>query len=245
MDGQDTPPDASRRGMAEDVRRGLLAGLAILALVIPPVQQVLVQVAAPVSAGRLPDFGHTPASAATRQVVHWVAGTGNHSGQPFVVIDKKAARLYVFDAAARLRDSTPVLLGSAPGDDTVPGIGLRPIAEVRPEERTTPAGRFVGTPGRNHTGEDVVWVDHDAAVSMHRVRTTQPDERRLERLASPSIDDKRISYGCINVPADFYDTHIRPTFSSRRAVIYVLPEHKSLQQVFGFQEQPVTPGIPS
>ena len=34
MDGHDTPPDASRRGMAEDVRRGLLAGLAILALVM-------------------------------------------------------------------------------------------------------------------------------------------------------------------------------------------------------------------
>ena len=245
MDGHDTPPDASRRGMAEDVRRGLLAGLAILALVIPPVQQVLVQVAAPVSAGRLPDFGHTPASVATRQVVDWVAGTGNHSGQPFVVIDKKAARLYVFDAAARLRDATPVLLGSAPGDDSVPGIGSRPIAEVRPEERTTPAGRFMGMSGRNHTGEDVVWVDHGAAVSMHRVRTTQPTERRLERLASPSVADKRISYGCINVPADFYDAHIRPMFSGRHAVIYVLPEHKSLQQVFGFQARPITHAMPS
>jgi len=230
--------------MVEDVRRGVLAGVAILALVIPPGHQLPLQ-AAPVSARLLPDFGTTEASAETRQVVRWVAGTGNHGGQPFVVIDKKAARLYVFDATARLRDATPVLLGSAPGDDTVPGIGSRPIAEVRPEERTTPAGRFVGTPGRNHTGEDVVWVDHGAAVSMHRVRTTQPEEHRLERLASPSIAAKRISYGCINVPADFYDTHIRPAFSGRRAVIYVLPEHKSLQQVFGIQAPPALHERPS
>ncbi|MDT4888495.1 hypothetical protein FQZ97_1250530 [compost metagenome] len=99
--------------------------------------------------------------------------------------------------------------------------------------------------GRNHTGEDVVWVDHGAAVSMHRVRTTQPTERRLERLASPAVADKRISYGCINVPADFYDAHIRPVFSGRHAVIYVLPEHKSMQQVFGFRAPPITHAMPS
>lgn len=238
------PPDAVRPGLIEDIRRGVLAGVAILALVMPPAHWVPLQ-AAPVSASLLPDLGTTGASTETRQVVHWVASTRDHRGQPFVVIDKKAARLYVFDAAARLRDATPVLLGSAPGDDSVPGIGSRPIAEVRPEERTTPAGRFMGMSGRNHTGEDVVWVDHGAAVSMHRVRTTQPTERRLERLASPSVADKRISYGCINVPADFYDAHIRPVFSGRHAVIYVLPEHKSLQQVFGFQAPPVTHARPS
>ena len=39
----------------------------------------------------------------------------------------------------------------------------------------------------------MVWVDYDAAVSMHRVRTTNAAERRLARLASPGIDDNRIS----------------------------------------------------
>ena len=137
------PPDAVRPSLIEDIRRGVLAGVAILALVMPPAHWVPLQ-AAPVSVSLLPDLGTTEASTETRQVVHWVADTGDHSGQPFVVIDKKAARLFVFDATASLRDATPVLLGSAPGDDSVPGIGSQPIAEVRPEERTTPAGRFVG-----------------------------------------------------------------------------------------------------
>ena len=108
-----------------------------------------------------------------------------------------------------------MLLGLAHGDDSVPGIGERQMSEIRPEERTTPAGRFVSEPGRNLQGEDIVWIDYDAAVSMHRVRATNPAERRLERLASPGVDDNRISYGCINVPADFYDAHLKPVLGAR------------------------------
>ncbi|MFZ2828044.1 L,D-transpeptidase [Hydrogenophaga sp.] len=152
---------------------------------------------------------------------------------PFVVIDKPAARLYVFDAHARLQAHTAVLIGSALGDHSVPGIGQKAIADVQPDERTTPAGRFNGKLGRNLTGEDVVWVDHEAAVSMHRVRTHQPAERRPQRLASETIEDNRISYGCINVPAGFFDAHLLPVFSTQAAAIYVLPDRLSLEQVFG------------
>jgi hypothetical protein len=126
-----------------------------------------------------------------------------------------------------------VLLGFAPGDDSVPGIGAKPLAEVHPQERTTPAGRFMGERGRNALGEDVVWVDYAAAVSMHRVRTTNPEEHRLQRLATPTIDDNRISYGCINVPVNFFETYISPIFAARRAVVYVLPETKPVEEVFG------------
>jgi hypothetical protein len=103
---------------------------------------------------------------------------------------------------------------------------------VAPFERTTPAGRFLAERGHNARGEDVVWVDYDAAVSMHRVITTNAAERRMERLATPSADDNRISYGCINVPAAFYERHVRPSFAVRNAVVYVLPDLRSLRQVF-------------
>jgi hypothetical protein len=114
----------------------------------------------------------------------------------------------------------------------VDGIGGRPIAQVQPQERTTPAGRFVAEPGRNATGEDVVWVDYDAAVSMHRVRTTEPKERRLERLASPTTEDNRISYGCINMPVAFFENVLKPAFNASYGVVYVLPEVKPLAEVF-------------
>jgi len=182
------------------------------------------------------DFLAEVPSPDARLVADFVAASGDNDGIEFFLIDKKFARLYVFDADARLLATSPVLLGSAKGDDSVPGIGLRPLSAVRPSERTTPAGRFVAQRGHNTNGEDVVWVDYDAAVSMHRVRTANVKDRRLERLATPTVDDNRISYGCINVPAAFYNANVKPVFANRRAIVYVLPEVKSVQQVFGFSD---------
>jgi hypothetical protein len=150
------------------------------------------------------------------------------------VIDKKNARLFIYDASGALKASSPVLLGLARGDASVPGIGERPIAQIQPHERTTPAGRFVSEPGRNTAGEDIVWVDYDAAISMHRVRATNEAERRLQRLASPNVADNRISYGCINVPAAFYDTHVKPVLGTRRGLVYVLPESSPMPSHFSF-----------
>ena len=88
------------------------------------------------------------------------------------------------------------------------------------------------SPGRNASGEDVVWVDYADAVSMHRVRPVDPKERRLERLASPDPAQRRISYGCINVPVAFFDAVVHPTLAAGRGVVYVLPERKSIQETF-------------
>lgn len=182
---------------------------------------------------RLADFASVVPSPDARHLADWIADTRDNGSSDFIIVDKRNARVYVFDAKARLRGSNPVLLGAARGDHTVPGIGLRPLAQVQPDERTTPAGRFVAERGRNLKGEDIVWVDYDAAVSIHRVRATKPSEQRLERLATPTVDDNRISYGCINVPVKFYETYVRPTVAKNRAVVYVLPEVRSVQQVFG------------
>lgn len=179
------------------------------------------------------DLGGTPASDQVKRIADWSATTQDHAAMPFVVVDKQAARLYVFDSAARLQAHTAVLIGSAVGDHSVPGIGQKAIADVAPDERTTPAGRFNGKLGSNLTGEEVVWVDYEAAVSMHRVRAHKTAERRLQRLASETIEDNRISYGCINVPAEFFDAHLLPVFSAQAAAIYVLPDQLSLEQVFG------------
>jgi hypothetical protein len=66
-------------------------------------------------------------------------------------------------------------------------------------------------------------------------------ERRLERLASASIDDNRISFGCINVPGEFFDGVILPLFNSANGVVYILPETTPLSAVF---DLPSTPPLP-
>ncbi len=169
-----------------------------------------------------------------RDMLAWVRSSGNNAGLPFAVIDKHGAAVHLFDAQGTLQASSPVLLGLARGDHSVPGIGERPMAQIAPHERTTPAGRFASEPGVNLQGDDIVWVDYDDAISMHRVRPTKASERRLQRLASPTVADNRISYGCINVPASFYDRFIAPTLGSHPGVIYVLPETQPAAALFGF-----------
>ena len=142
------------------------------------------------------------------------ATTDDHHGLPFAVVDKVGAQVFVFDAAGALLGAAPVLLGLAKGDDSVPGIGDRPLAHILPSERTTPAGRFVVEIGHNLHGHTVVWVDYSAAISMHAVVTSNPAEHRLDRLATPTIADNRISYGCINVPTVFFNAVVVPDFAA-------------------------------
>jgi hypothetical protein len=184
---------------------------------------------------RLADFGEAHASADAVETADWVVRTGDHRGAPFVIVDKVHARMYVFERGGMLLGDSTVLLGLARGDYSVPGIGERPMSAIHDHERTTPAGRFIAEPSRNARGEDIVWVDFDASVAMHRVREVHPHEHRLQRLATPATLDKRISYGCINVPIAFYDRVLQPA-AQQHAVIYVLPESMPAREWFHFGE---------
>ncbi|MDE2456108.1 MAG: hypothetical protein KGL43_21185 [Burkholderiales bacterium] len=218
----------------------MLLGAAVLMLVLPlrtgpgsgsgihPVPPFSPHALAP----RRPEFGAEPASDEVRRLAAWIVASSDNGRRWFVILDKRLARIYLFQPDGRLQGASTVLLGSAPGDDSVVGIGTRPIADVLPAERTTPAGRFVARPGRNALAEDVVWVDYDAAVSMHKVRLTNPAEHRLQRLASQRVQDKRISYGCINLPPAFFESQVWPHFRNEGGIVYVLPEIKSPEAVF-------------
>lgn len=223
-----TRPESPPRKPADT---GALCCLGLAAGLFMPVAATA---AAPVASGSsVRQVQSLAAGQSTHLVTAWIRETGNNHGKPFAIIDKKAAMLHVFDAAGKPRGSSPILLGLAVGDDSVPGIGERKMSDILPAERTTPAGRFVSEPGRNLQGEDIVWIDYDAAVSMHRVRTSNKADRRLQRLATPTVADNRISYGCVNVPAAFYDALIKPVFGVKPAVIYVLPETRPAGTIFG------------
>ena len=172
------------------------------------------------------------ASPDVRQMTDWIVDSGDNQRMPFIIIDKVDAKVFVFYADGRLRGAAPVLLGLARGDDSVPGIGQRKLSSIRPEERTTAAGRFVAALDRDLSGQEVLWVDYDAAVSLHRMLKGKPEERRAQRLASPTPLDNRISYGCINVAAKFYKTVVSRAFTRTNGIVYVLPDTRSLPEVF-------------
>lgn len=204
-------------GSANKVTRALLAGLCWGA-------------ATTASAA---DIAGLPASHDAEAMRRWIALTGDNAGQPFAIVDKKEAKLFVFEADGHVAGAAPALLGQAIGDDSAPGVGDKPVAEVLPQERTTPAGRFASEPGRNLTGEDVVWVDYDSGFAIHRLRPGASYAPRLKHLTSPRAKDHRMSFGCVVVSASFYDSVVRPLLGQRRALVYVLPETRSLSSQFG------------
>lgn len=182
--------------------------------------------ATPVSAGA------APVSEAAAAVANWVIGSGDNHGLPFAIVDKVAAEVAVYGADGELLGAGPALVGLAVGDDSTPGIGDRELSAIGPEERTTPAGRFLAAYGPAIGGRKVLWVDYATAISLHPVVTAKPKEQRLKRLLSSSPQDNRITYGCINVSAGFYQRVVRKAFLRTSGVIYVLPETRPLGEVF-------------
>jgi len=189
-------------------------------------------VAAPVAATA------QPLSDDVRQFVAGVVAMRDHERLPFAVVDKKRAQLSVFDAAGRLRGTSPVLLGQTRGDRSAPNVGEHTQSGNVPlSERTTPAGRFVAEPGRNLNGEPVVWVDYDAAFAIHRLRPGPSLAMRLARLATPTADDNRLSFGCVVVPVKFYLDVVATILGHSRSVVYVLPEQGATGDLFAAAPQ--------
>lgn len=170
-----------------------------------------------------------------KRVASWILHSDDNQGVQFIIIDKVNARLFLFDRAGEPVASTRVLLGLARGDDSPPGIGSRKLSAIKPAERITPAGRFVSGAGEDVGGQDLIWIDYDAAIALHRASDRKPGaspRSRADRLSTDETAEKRISLGCVNVSTDFYDRYIKPTFGVSKGVIYILPETRSASAEF-------------
>jgi hypothetical protein len=188
----------------------------------------------------LVDFGRHAHTATVRHLAQWILPRHDAGDRAFAIVDKRQARLYVFDARGRLAGASAALLGSTLGDHTVPGVGARAQSgQVGIDERTTPAGRFDTMPGINLSGEQVVWVDYASAFAIHRVRPGRAFAARQARLASPTPADNRVSYGCVVVSVEFYEQVVQRVLGSGPSVVYVLPESGELQHLLrDLQAQP-------
>jgi len=220
-----------------DVRRGrhlrtalLRSGVALGMLAIGPVSASAAD--PPLTRVVGPSFGAESASAEARRIAAWVIESDDNGTLPFIIVDKINAKVFAFDQQGLLLGAAPVLLGLARGDTSPDGIGNRKLSSISPAERITPAGRFVAALGENLGGKGILWVDYDAAISLHRVDTAKPEERRLQRLATQSILDNRISYGCINVPVHFYEEVVASLFEGTGGIVYILPETRSVEGGF-------------
>jgi hypothetical protein len=175
--------------------------------------------------------GRRPSGVAERLAL-WVAATDDNGDLPFMIVDKLGAHIFAFDAGGEFLGSAPVLLGLARGDDSAPGIGNLKLSQISADERTTPAGRFVAEFGDSDGHGTMLWVDLPDAISLHPVMSVNAGERRFRRIKSSDPAQHRISYGCINVPKVFYDDVVLSALAGGDAIVYVLPDTKTIDDVF-------------
>jgi hypothetical protein len=64
------------------------------------------------------------------------------------------------------------------------------------------------------------------------VVTSNIKERRSESLSSADTNHNRISFGCINVPQEFFNDVVSASFKSTNGIVYVLPETRTNHTVF-------------
>lgn len=177
-------------------------------------------------------FNQAPASPDLKKLITWIKDTGDNQSFPYLIIDKVNAQLLIFNGQGELTGTTPVLLGMAHGDHSIPGSSQRKLQNVSPLERITPAGRFILEFGHDLHGQDIFWVDYDAAISIHRLLTSNLKEHRIERIHTSSHLDNRISYGCINVEKEFYENTLRKVFEYTAGFAYIMPEEGPLELPF-------------
>jgi hypothetical protein len=163
---------------------------------------------------------------------HWIRTEGDNHDRPFAIVDKKAARIYVFGPRGQLVGASSTILGLSRGDVPVPGAGQKDPAKLLPFERKTPAGRFASQPGKNLTGEDIVWVDYETGIAIHRLRPGRSQPTRQRSLSSDATGDNRLSAGCVVVPVEFFTEVVQPTLGHARGTVYVLPEDGPVQAMF-------------
>ena len=214
------------------IPRRLAAALLVIAVFGSP---VLLD-SPPAAATDLPQArradAHARISADAQHIADWAVHSGDHKGLPFIVVDKVHAQAAAFDRTGRLIRTTPVLVGMGVGDVFEPGVLDLDMYATKPSQRITPAGRFFAEEDFNLDRERVLWVDYDAGIALHKMPTKKTKQRRAQRMVSKDPSEHRITYGCINVPAAFYDRVVRPHFSAKGGIVYVLPDSTPLRAVF-------------
>lgn len=154
----------------------------------------------------------------------------DNEGMPFIIIDKKAARLYLYDKNGEIVDESPVLLGMGVGDVFPKEMHGKPISQIDEKLRITQAGRFMAQIGYDKKNKKLIWVDYETKLAIHEVVNVL-SQNRMERLNSPSIQDNRITWGCINVPNEIF-TKINNIFINGKGYVYIVPEIFPCCEVF-------------
>lgn len=179
------------------------------------------------------DFGTVNAPASVKLVADWQRREAPN--KPVIIVDKQGGVAYVLDASGKLVAKTPALTGKAVGDIETEAAKTKELDDLKDSDKITPAGVFQASRlVSDEYGEVVKVTGNDKfIIAIHRTYLDTPAEMREARLASPTSTDNRVSFGCINVPASFYDNIIVNTAPSTGTFpVVILPETTNVESFF-------------
>jgi hypothetical protein len=150
----------------------------------------------------------------------------------YIVIDKPSAEMYVFNSSNELITSMPVLLGKDKGEEPNRADASSPIAS----HATTPAGKFqLGKIGITDVNKDDSTLYQGRIISLLgsdnlALHMTYPGEyeKRTKALNTPTLEDKRMSWGCINISPKNFDKYIKPYFNKGNQNLFITPDDPTL-----------------
>lgn len=180
------------------------------------------------------DFSDVEASSASRMVADYLLRK-HGSAKPFIIVDKNNGISYLFKDG-KLVSKTSTLTGAMKADLPNKFTNIQdPDWDKAPTEgKITQAGEFNGGV-KVGVGYPIVvemkrwqlpsgkWV----AQSMHQTYLGDAVENRPGRLASATPEDNRITWGCVNAPAEWMNEHIAPMLGENITVA-VLPHNNAL-----------------
>ena len=191
-----------------------------MALAVSLGTNVVISQPAEAATSLTPAAGEVVMTSAAKATLDHINETSDNGGRPFIIADKKAGKLYLMNAEGKVVDTTPALFGRDTSDaartDRATGAGKYDLTYSR--DQRLPSG-YEGSVQSFDTGRN------GETFAIHRVIDVK-GENRSGRLASATAHDNRITHGCINVPAEFYNQHLDGELG---AVLYVLPETANWQ----------------
>ena len=172
----------------------------------------------------VPEAAKAQMSPLAQSVYEAMAPVAMKSGKWFMVADKPNGMLHIFKEDGSHALSDPTLYGKDKGDV------LATVSSLEGGPKITPAGKFtlMSRSSEYAGGQELILVeskDSTGYIAVHAADTSTPSEKRLQRLETPTTEDNRISYGCINTKHDTFINKIKPNLSQLDGgMIFVLPD---------------------
>lgn len=161
--------------------------------------------------------------------------------EPYIIADKPTASLLVFDKNNRLVAKFPALFGATPGErpNTYDLSNPNRSKDRLHGGATTPAGSYgVVVDSLNKQAIEVYGgkVFRVIGAKDLGIHPTYPPEyeTRTKALESETVEDNKLSGGCINISQENFD-EIEPYFrDTKKGLLYITPDNEKMIMYPGY-----------